>query len=301
MHTVLGFGSLLASLAALCLAWGVRSNLNAWTVRAAWSWMIAALVALSVNAVVSLPMLEAAGALVSFTAWFAATMLLAPLVTIPGARRPGIAAWHWFVVVPMVFVLQLPAVSQLHGNHWRSSIEISPPAAMGIVVVLLMSAGALVGTGSTLFVVVYASGIGLLMIPREMNSSILAAISQSAPLLILLAVRIFRRNFLQQTCRLSGASTASQRSRIVLELFNSLYGISWSHRVRDRINQFGRREKWTVQLTATGFERPNGSEPTEEELQLPLESFVWVLSRFADEGWLRRSLEAVPESSSVPA
>jgi hypothetical protein len=294
MHSIIGFSSLLASLTALCLASSIRSHLHAWTVREAWSWMIAALVALTMNAIVSLPLLGSGGALVSSTAWFAATMLLTPLVTVPGARRPGISAWHCFVVLPLVVVLQLPALSQLHGSHWRSAIEVSAPAALGIVVVLLMSAGALLGTRSSLFAIVYAAGIGLLLIPRATNSSILAAVSQSASILILAAILIFRRNLLRQTARLRVASTTSQRSRIVLELFNSLYGISWSHRICDRINQFGRREKWTVQLTATGFERPNGSEPTEEELHKPLASFIWVLSRFIDEGWLRRSLEDVP-------
>lgn len=294
MHSIIGFSSLAATLTAVCLALSIRADLYPWTVRAAWSWMIAALLALTMNTVVSLPMLEAGDALVSWTAWFAATMLLTPLVTIPGARRPGISAWHWFVVLPLVLVLQLPAISQLYGSQGRSGIEVSAPAAMGIVVVLLMSAGALLGTCSSLFAIVYAAGIGLLLIPRTTNTSLLVPVSQSAPILILFAIRSYRRNVRQQTTRLRMASTKSQRLRIVIELFSGLYGISWAHRVCVRINQFGQREKWTVQLTATGFKRPDGTEPSDEELQKPLNSFVWVLSRFVDEDWLRQITEEPP-------
>ncbi|MEZ6032678.1 MAG: hypothetical protein R3C17_06285 [Planctomycetaceae bacterium] len=299
MHSIIGFSSLLASLTAVCLALSIRAHLYPWTVRAAWSWMIAALLALTMNAVVSLPLVEAGGALVSWTAWFAATMLLTPLVTIPGARRPGIFAWHWFVVLPLVGVLQLPAISQLYGNQGRSAIEVSAPAVMGIVVVLLMSAGALLGTRSSLFAIVYATGIGLLLIPRTTHTSFSALVSQSAPLFILFAIRSYRRNVLQQTTRLQMASTKSQRLRIVIELFSGLYGISWAHRVCVRINQFGQREKWTVQLTATGFKRPDGTEPSDEELQQPHGTFVWVLSRFVDEDWLRRNTEDMPGQESV--
>ncbi|MBC7967985.1 MAG: hypothetical protein H7Z17_18915, partial [Fuerstia sp.] len=64
------------------------------------------------------------------------------------------------------------------------------------------------------------------------------------------------------------------------------------------INQFAPREKWTVQLTATGFGRLDGDTPTDDELRRPLEAFIWVLTRFADEGWLRHVLH--PENPSDP-
>ena len=51
--------------------------------------------------------------------------------------------------------------------------------------------------------------------------------------------------------------------------------------------QFAVRERWTVRLTSAGFERSDGSTPTDEELKKPLEAFIWVLARFGDESWLR--------------
>ena len=62
-------------------------------------------------------------------------------------------------------------------------------------------------------------------------------------------------------------------------------------RVQDRINQFAPREKWSVRLTPVGFERDDNIEPTVEELQKPNDAMIWVLSRFANELWLRATLE----------
>ena len=77
-----------------------------------------------------MPALQMSDAVTSAAAYFATTMLLTPLVTTLGARRPGIAPWHWFVVLPMVVVLQWPAASQLFGSHWRVPVELNAPATI---------------------------------------------------------------------------------------------------------------------------------------------------------------------------
>jgi hypothetical protein len=217
-------------------------------------------------------------------------MLLTPLVTLLGARRPGIAAWHWFVVLPMVVVLQWPAMSQLFGSQGRATIELNAPALMGVVVVLVMSAGTLLGKSSTGVALAYSSAILLLLASTTGNESAQFPVTSLAPILMLTAMWITRRNLDGHLTRLSTATTASQRTQAVNEIFSSLYGFAWTRRVQDRINQFAPRERWTVRLTATGFNRLDGDIPTDEELQQPLEAFIWVLTRFADEGWLRQVL-----------
>lgn len=290
MPTILGLTSIAAAAGAVWLAVRVRALVSVWTACQAWNWMIAALLAVLLHSVLSLPLLKMSGAVTSTAAYFATTMLLTPLVTLLGARRPGIAAWHWFVVVPMVVVLLWPAISQLVGTRGRAPIELSAPATVGVVVVLVMSAGTMLGTHSAGAALVYSSGISILLVSATGYRLAQFPVTSFAAILILTSTWFARRNLDRLLKQLRSATTAAQRTQVVGELFNSLYGLAWTRRVQDRINQFAPREQWNVQLTATGFKRHDGGTPTEDELQRPLEAFIWVLTRFVDEGWLRRVL-----------
>lgn len=254
--------------------------------------MIVALHALLLHAILSFPLMHVSDAVTSATSYLVTTLLLTPLVTILGARRPGIAAWHWFVVLPMVAVLQSPAISQLVGSHGRAPIELSAPATMGVVVVLVMSAGTFLGTSSAGAALLHSSAILLLLTSVIGNKSTQFPVTAFAPILMLTAMWIARRNLEGHLARLRTATTASQRTRAVTEMFSSLYGFAWTRRVQDRINQFAPREQWSVRLTATGFQRLDSGTPSDDELQRPLEAFIWVLSRFAEERWLRQVLNA---------
>lgn len=290
MLTFIGLTSIVAALAAIWLALRIRSTVSVWTACQAWNWTIGALLAVLLHATLLLPRLQMSAAVTSAAAYFATTMLLTPLVTILGARRPGIAAWHWFVVLPMVIVLQWPALSQLFGSHGRAPIELNAPATVGVVVVLVMSATTLLGTSSTCVALVYSSAILLLLASTTGNKSAQFPVTAFAPILMLTAMWIALRNLDCHLTRLRTATTTAQRTQAIGEMFSSLYGFTWTRRVQDRINQFAPRERWSVRLTATGFKRLDGDTPTDDELQQPLEAFIWVLTRFADDGWLRHVL-----------
>jgi len=266
--------------------------------------MIAGLLTLVFQAFLSLPPMNMSRAVVSAATYFSATMLLTPLVTTLGARRPGISAWHWFVVLPMVAVLQWPALSQLSGSHWRSPLDLSGPAVMGVVVVLIMSTGTMLGTSSAGFALLYSSGILLLLAPStSLGATSLGAAESSVAaggaMLILAALAVARRNLERRYAQLRAAPTRLERVSVVWELFGSLYGIAWTRRVQDRVNQFATDEKWTVRLTATGLERLDGGTPTDEELQQPMNAYIWVLARFADKTWLKTALN--PRNQNSPA
>jgi len=299
MLTVIGLTMIAAAVGAVWLAVRIRSMVSVWTACQAWNWMTVALLAVLLHAILSLPLLNVSSVVTSATAYFSTTMLLTPLVTIPGARRPGIAAWHWFVVLPMVVVLQLPAISQLFGSHGRAPIELSAPATMGVVVVLIISAGTLLGTSSAGVALVHSSAILLLLASAAGYESAQFPVTAFAPILMLTAMWIARRNLDGHLTRLRTATTASQRTKAVGEMFSSLYGFVWTRRVQDRINQFAPGEQWTVRLTAAGFQRLDRDLPSDKELQRPQEAFIWVLTRFADEGWLRQVLN--PQNPDDPA
>jgi len=289
MPDIFGLISIATALVAVWFAVQIRSMLMMWTARQAWTWMIVSLLAVLLHSVFSLRILQMNEAVNSATAYFSATMLLTPLVTILGARRPGIFAWHWFVVLPMIVVLQWAAFSQLQGNHWRTPIELSAPLVMGFAVVLVMSAGTFLGMNS-LFALVYALGIAIFLTSGTTPASVQSPVLRSGPLLILAAIWIFHRNLRLQTAQLQTASTTIQQTKALQNLFGSLYGFAWSRRVQDRVNQFAPREQWSVRLTSAGFERPDGNLPTDEELRKPCEALLWVLARFGDETWLQHIL-----------
>ncbi len=299
MLTVIGLTAIVAALCAVWLAVRIRSMVGVWTACQAWNWMTVALLVVLLHAILSLPLLKVSSVVTSAIAYFSTTMLLTPLVTLPGARRPGIAAWHWFVVLPMVVVLQSPAIGQLFGSQGRAPIELTAPATMGVVVVLILSAGTLLGTRSAGVVLVHSSAILLLLASAAGNASAQFPATAFAPILMLAALWIARRNLDGHLTRLRTATTASQRTKAVVEMFSSLYGFAWTRRVQDRINQFAPGEQWTVRLTAAGFQRPDGDLPSDKELQRPLGAFIWVLTRFADEGWLRKVLN--PQNPDDPA
>ena len=304
MLTVLGLTSIAAAGAMIWQAFLIRSMVSVWTACQAWNWMIAALLFGLLHAILALPLLHVSPAVTSATAYFATTMLLTPLVTLLGARRPGIAAWHWFVVLPMVIILQWPAISQLLGSHGRAPIELNAPAIMGVLVVLVMSVGSCVGTGSAAVALCYLSAILLLLASATGHKLAQFPVTACTPILLLTAMWIARKNLEGHFTRLRTATTASQRTQAIGEMFSSLYGFSWTRRVQDRINQFAPRERWSVRLTATGFKRLDGATPTPDELQQPLHAFLWVLTRFADEKWLQHVLSAenpnAPENPAVP-
>lgn len=290
MLTVIGLTMIAAALGAAWLAVRIRSMVSVWTACQAWNWMTFALLAVLLHAILSLPLLKVSSVVTSATAYFSTTMLLTPLVTILGARRPGISAWHWFVVLPMVVVLQLPAISQLFGSHGRAPIELSAPATISVVVVLMISAGPLLGTSSASVTLFHSTAILLLLASAAGHESAQFPATAFAPVLMLTAMWIARRNLDGHLARLRTATTTSQRTKAVGEIFSSLYGFAWTRRVQDRINQFAPGEKWSVRLTATGFQRLDSELPSDDELERPLEAFIWVLTRFADERWLRQVL-----------
>ncbi len=261
--------------------------------------MVVALLTLVFQTILSLPPLNFSRAVVSAVTYFSATMLLTPLVTTLGARRPGIAAWHWFVVLPMVAVLQWPALSQLSGSHWRSPLELSGPGIMGTVVVLIMSAGTMLGTSSAGFALLYSSGILLLLAPSTRLAAAESSVAAGGAILILAALSVAWRNLERRYAQLRAAPTRLERVSVVWELFGSLYGIAWTRRVQDRVNQFATDEKWTVRLTATGLERLDGGQPTHADVQVSMNALIWVLARFADKTWLKTALN--PQNQNSPA
>ncbi len=287
-----------ASLAVVVAAILSRRFVNGLTLLSAWRWAVAGAVSVVIAMIVTSRIVTVSPAWCSAAQYFAATMLLAPMVAALGARRPGNVAWQWFVVLPMVVVLQWPAMTQLVNNRGREAIDLGAPATMGVLLVITMSAGTLLGTSMTLPALMYVAAVLSCLLPSSGWLESASAIPLLSPLL-LLAAQIHAASILRaRYATARNARSAAESTDAAWQLFQNLYGIVWSRRVLDRINQFAPGEQWTVTLTLLGFRRSDGAAGTDAELAKPLEAFRWVLSRFADPMWIEKHVSNTAEEVS---
>lgn len=272
----------------------LRKTSQATTAEPARWWAISALVAFILSVVGRWEGVEASLRTSSALSYFAAVMLLTPLIAILGARRPGVRAWPWFVVLPLVLVLQWPSVSQLMSGRSDLAVEVPTPTTIGFLLVLVMGAGNYFGTLNTLAAVLGGAGI-VVMLARSANW-VGPATSWPEPLaatLFLLAAVRIRRRF-----RASGTEALRpdfhDANRLWID-FRDMFGIVWARRVVDRVNQFAQRETWDVQLTLDGFVAKstfrNAMAPLAVEVpDRAVEVLCWVLRRFVDLPFVHRYL-----------
>lgn len=244
-------------------------------------------------------------------------MLLAPLISVLGSRRPGNRAWPWFVVLPMIVVLQWPGVSQLLSSSGRDPVQIGGPAAAGVIAVLLMGYGNYFGTRNTLAAGLISAAVILLMLPVTPGCQSFAHWHRAAPVPVCLAVLLSWRH--QKSLEQLPRRSAREAGNRLWLMFRDSFGIVWSKRVLDRVNLFSDRENWPVLLTLDGFTDKvvslevrgksadfgsvdrSAADP-DDAFQRPLEILCWILRRFAATEWLRDHLGPFfPESELVTA
>lgn len=273
----------------------VRSLLAGLTARSACGWGIAAcLVAMLAVGMRILPVVP--DGLTSATHSLAATLCLAPLLDVLGARNPGHRAWPWFVITPMIIVLQWSTASHLVSEHLQTPVTTPLPATIGFLLILVMGTGNYFGTANTTACLIGATGICLFALPvwewADWPQDGLCLAGS-----ICLAVTA-----LLVEGRLKTGETEPGHEQLWTD-FRDTYGLVWARRVMDRINQFADRENWTVTMTLDGFLSRDGSESAADDLQRPIEILRWVLRRFADTAWLDSRLPSDPasgEESSRP-
>jgi hypothetical protein len=227
---------------------------------------------------------------VSDFAWyFSAILLLCPGIAVLGARKPGAAAWSWFVLLPLVLVLLWPAVASTSLQNADHQLELEGPAIIGFAVVLVMASGNYFGTRYTLPSLMFAASIAMIvgplspltagMLPSATASRLVASVLLSAATLITL-----RRS--RVPVSLPNGPTPPL-DNIWFE-FVDTFGMVWAKRVMDRVNQSAAHEKWTGRLELHGFVwQPDCSNAdrsrTEERLDHTLR---WLLKRFVEPEWI---------------
>lgn len=253
-----------------------------------WCWMMLALI---VWVTVQMLALDAFGLSVGWQSrigYFALTMLFAPFVSVLGAKRPGSRVWDWFIVLPMILVLNWPAVASGISDLPEQALNLEGPALMGAIVVLVMVLGNYFGTTFTPLALLLGGSFlcGLTefskILPQVGDQQFVPRIIVSTGLLttMIVAPVMYRR----QTRYRTGYQ------RVWLD-FRDWFGVLWTKRVMDRLNQTAESKKWPVRFGLEGIlwqEESALDSGHDAEIEHTLR---WLFRRFTDDEWIDRRLK----------
>lgn len=281
-----------------------RNAIRRTTLTTAWGWGIAGLSLWTIGWVFEiLPDILQSG--VRDQIWYAASVvMLCPFIAVLGAKRPTSRTWTGFVLVPLLLVLGWPALTA-----WDLHLEVEPlqleaPAFLAFCLVLVMALGNYLGTrfgGSSLLL-----GIALLLnvlpfwqgAPFPLPSPATSRLWGTS--LLVVSFALAARNSKRQ------AESALPLDRLWND-FRDFYGIVWSKRILDRINDTAETEQWPARLEMHGLvwiEQDVDDELRAKTRDNIEQKFRWLLRRFADPAWiderLKRSEDAVEITKVEP-
>jgi hypothetical protein len=227
-----------AALAGLAVAW---RPMDGTTLRAAWWWSVAAIVA--VAAADALTGDSAAGAPVRF---MAAILTFCPTVAVFGAKRPQDRAWQW-VVLAFWGVLSLPA-AEAWLLHSESQFQLHAVWSWFLAGMIVVSCANYLFTRFWASAVAVALGQWLLLADYlPLRFSQLPHWTPTAGLAALTIGVYLAMNPARSRLRLPPLD------RVFLD-FRDQYGVVWGLRIAERINASARMYHWPVRLEWHGFQ-----------------------------------------------
>lgn len=266
------------------------------SMKSTWNWAVLGAVVLNAFAICRFANIGTAMTL-SGLQYSGAVLCLAPFIDVLGARRPAHQAWPWFVICPMIVVLQWPTFSQLAAGMTDTPIEIQTPTFIGFLFVVLMGCGNYFGTTNTGPAFLAASGIVFFALP--VSEWVEYGNPWMLPLALVLLV--LAAGTVHLPCSASPQKSGDpNRHGDLWNDFCTMYGMVWAKRVMDRVNQFAERESWDVRMSVYGFVHYRTDSQPEELPEIAnqvsersLTILCWVLRRFLDREFLIRY---VPEA-----
>jgi len=226
--------------------------------------------------------------------WYAVSVfMLCPLIAVLGARRPGSRIWTWFVLVPLILVLGLPALTAWNHNFQVSPLRVEEPALIGYTLVLIMGTGNYFGTRyampsfclavSLMLLVMPLSAVVPSAFPDAEHARIWATIGISAA--IVCASWLARRR----------STSPEPVDRLWID-FRDSFGIVWAKRIQDRVNQRAVQENWPVRLEMHGLVwAQKDCDPLLKPTDRVEHTIRWLLRRFVDPEWIEQRLRGHDE------
>lgn len=230
--------------------------------------------------------------------WYlTAVSALCPFVAVLGARRSRLLEWSLFIVLPLIVVLEWPALAQLTRCLHGQRLELETPTLLGYAVVLLMGVGHFVGTRFTLPAIAFV--VGWLGIVFRFHNSLEFVWRQRDPDFF---VSVAQFTFWQWAFHASKkqSSVPNGWTRVVLD-YRDHFGVVWSTRLTSRINEVAQREKWPCVLTTTGLMPVSANDQASDNSSTDPRvdhAFRWLLKPFVDPEWIDERLTASTDRAS---
>jgi len=234
--------------------------------------------------------------------WYAVSIVpLGSLVAVLGARKPGLWVWSGFVILPLLIVLELPAVSAWSGWVPSLRLQLETPPLIGCLLVLIMGAGNYFGTRFTGAATFLASAVVLLVIPASTAGQGIFPTPERGRLFATLLLGLAALTAARPA---STGPQAGHFQRIWLD-FRDWFGIVWAKRVQDRMNEAAANEQWPCRLEMHGFVALNStSKPDDEAVCATSDrikhTFHWILRRFAEPEWIEERLPLPQKTRPEP-
>jgi hypothetical protein len=215
--------------------------------------------------------------------YWTAVLSVCPPIAVLGARRPTDRVWTAFILLPLVAVLGWPAATLWAGwPQWRP-IEVAAPAVIGFGLVLVMGCGNFIGTRLTLSALLLPLAVTGLLLPLmtfRPDWGWLEISREVATTVLLLAIGSGYR-------ATRSSMPADHPCNRVWNDFRETFGLVWSVRILERLQEQGRRDGWAADWDAAGMTLHDGPpeqrELTEQHIAYTLR---WLLRRFVNARWL---------------
>lgn len=278
--------------AALWLYWRAGFQVQGTTLVAAWRWGYGAWVLWVISWLMEISHRFPAGILDQL--WYlTALLILAALVSVLGAKRPGTRVWSWFVTMPMLLVLWWPATFPWFRDWPPPHLTLMAPALWAYAVVCVMGLGNYIGTRFLISAGLLAGALFWLVMPYSgwvpdilpsstgcrIRATFCAGFAVIWPALLAATPRFIH----------------SPWDRVWVDFVN-IFGIVWGRRLQDRFNDTARQSRWGVRLDFYGLMWDDVPEPTSIGDKRPAPSWTpemiatlsWLLRRFVDQEWIDR-------------
>ncbi len=228
--------------------------------------------------------------------WYlTAVSALCPFVAVLGARRGRLLDWSLFVLLPLIAVLEWPALAQWSRCWNGQRLELETPTLLGYGVVLLMAVGNFFPTRFGWASLAWMAGWGWEL--AQMSDSFHR--TQTTHILPVMMVLVF---WMILGHAAKNCPSGIGWNRIWFD-FRDWFGVAWATRLSVRINEIAEREQWPWRLTHEGWQATSRGTP---QAGLPVDdprvdhTVRWLLKPFVDPEWIDERLNVASPTSKKP-
>ncbi|MBM3970628.1 MAG: hypothetical protein FJ302_12305 [Planctomycetes bacterium] len=231
--------------------------------------------------------------------WYlTAVSALCPFVAVLGARRGRLLEWSLFIVMPLIVVLEWPALAQLTRCWHGQRLELEAPALIGFALVLVMALGQFFGTRYPISILTWMATWGIVgWSLRSSTAASLADRNADQRIAVFFLVQFWL------------AAAFETRTRPVVLFgwnrvwndYRNFFGNLWALRLMARVNEIARRDNWPWTLTENGLSPvdPKNAIASDPDSDPRVDhTFRWLMKPFVDPEWIDKRLTASRDRAS---